>query len=421
MIALTLVACTSSPETLPEASEPGVNGRLESKDGRDVLYLWGSRYEMGYAEGALTCDRIAELFRYYLLDELIGQYTDYTYPEARLLVLGASTFDAGDLDELQGYFDGATATCTAEQLTVDDPAFFVEPYHLQLDDLKFANAVADFGCSSFTVWGEASTTGDTLHGRNFDWAIDPEGTFLRDHMLKVYDSTDEGARFASVMVPAMAGCVSCVTEEAVSLTMHNVSGLPADQLVGISPRMLSARAALVATVGAADPVAAAEDVLETHPELVGNNLHLAMPMARGGGQGGVVLEVDGHASNPDGQVTVRRGGEDTQEPRTDVTLAANHYAKRRVDLGDDDSNGRVATLASIVDAGPVDPADAIGMLDAVKNGYSGITAHSIVVDSAARELRMYVAPAPDRSATEAPPTTFDLDEVFGRVRELSSE
>lgn len=420
MLIAALLGCAADPTPAgPAGEDPPWQGRLERAGDREVLYLWGTRREIGYAEGALTCDRVGALFKSYLLEYLVGEYTEYDYEVAKTLVLGASTFDPADLEELEGYYDGATDWCTDEQLTIESEMFPVGPHRLDLDDLRFANAVGDFGCSSFTVWGAASATGDTLHGRNFDWAIDPEETFLTDHLVKVYDSVDEGGRFASVMVPAMAGCVSCVTEEGVSLTMHNVSGEPADSPVGISPRMPAARAALVSTLGADDPIAAAEATLEARPQLVGNNLHLAMPMARGHGEGGVVLEYDGDSDHPDGRVTVRRAGEDEQEPRTDVTLAANHYAKRRVDLGDDDSNGRIDTLARAIDRGAVRELDAQGLLDAVKNGYSGITAHSIVVDAAARELSVYVAPHADTSATESEPTVFALDELFDHVRELS--
>ncbi|MCB9685930.1 MAG: hypothetical protein H6735_12885 [Alphaproteobacteria bacterium] len=419
MILLSLWACAATTTPSDDAEVPAVNGRLEHQGERDVLYLWGSRYEMGYAEGTLTCHQIGPLFKHYLVDFMVGEYSSYSYADARLLVLGSAAFEPGEIEEIQGYFDGASDACTAEQLTIDSPDAFVEPYHLQVEDLLFANAAADFGCSSFTVWGDASTTGDTIHGRNFDWIIDPEGTFIHDHLLKVYDSVDEDARFASVMLPAMAGCVSCVTDEVVSATLHDAPELPASQMVGISARMLATRSALLATIGASDPVAAVEDVLEARPQISGSNIHLAMPMARNGGQGGVVLEMDGERTHPDGQVTVRRAGEDSEESRTDVTLAANHYAKRRIDLGDPDTNGRVETLAAMIDTAPVGADDAGTLLDAVKNGYSGITAHSIVVDTANRELRLYVADEVDRSATEGVSTNFDLDVLFDHVRELS--
>lgn len=421
LLAALLLACSSEPTdglVTPDAELP-YNGALEQQGDRSVLYLWGSRYEMGYAEGALTCDRVGTLFERYLLEELVGEHSDYTYELARLFVLGSTEFDAADLEELTGYWDGANEWCTEEQLTVDSPMLPDGPRRMEYEDLLFANAIADFGCTSFTVWGDASATGETLAARNFDWAIDESATFTAEHMLKVYDSTDDGARFASVMVPAMTGCVTCLSDEGLLLTMHNTTGLEADEKLGISPRMLTARAALVATAGADDPVAAADAVLDGRRQLTGNNLHLAMPLARGGGIGGVVFEVDGSGVNADGQSTVRRPGEDTQAPRADVILAANHYAKRRIDLGDDDSNGRIDTLVGLIGAAPVSADDAPGFLQAVQNGYDGVTAHSVVWDAASRRLDLFVAPDHDTPALAAEPTMFDMDAVFGRLAELS--
>ncbi len=419
MLLAALLACSPDPTPATPAPELPYNGSLEMVGDRSVLYLWGTREEIGYAEGALTCDRVGPLFKHYLLEELVGQHSDYTYELARMFVLGSTTFDEDDLREITAFYDGANEWCTEEQLTVESEMLPDGPHRLTLDDLKFANAIADFGCTSFTAWGDASATGDTIAARNFDWAIDAEGYFLADHMLKVYDSTDDGARFASVMVPAMTGCVTCLTDEGLLLTMHNTSGLEADETLEISPRMLTARAALVATVGADDPVAAADAVLDDRRQLAGNNLHLAMPLARGGDIGGVVFEVDGSGINPDGQSTIRLPGEDTQEPAGDVILAANHYAKRRVDLGDADSNGRIDTLVGLLGAGPVSAEDAPGFMQAVQNGYDGVTAHSVVWDAANRRFDLFVAPDHDTPASESEPTQFDMDEIFGHLTDLS--
>lgn len=420
---VTLVGCDSEPDgPLPiDAQEDGVHGRIETQGGRDVLYLWGTREEMGYAEGALYCDRVPGLFKDYLLEHLVAEHSDYPYEVARAFVLAETRYEDADLAELTAMYQGMIDTCTPEQLTVEST--FLDPREggsrvLELEDLLFANAVADFGCSSFTVWGNASATGDTIHGRNFDWAIDPQGTFVQSHMLKVYDSTDEGARWASVSVPSLAGCLSCVTDEGVSLTMHNVSGLDPEYDVDISPRMYAARAALAATSGANDVVAAAEEVLEARRQYTGNNLHLAFPLARGAGIGGVVFEYDGGATHADGQVTVRRPGQDPDMVRTDAIVAANHYIVREAPETSGDSFDRLASLRADIDAfeasnGGVEAANGRGMLEAVENGYSGITAHSIVVDTANRQLQLFVAATSTSPAPESEPITYDLDVLFG--------
>jgi hypothetical protein len=104
-----------------------------------------------------------------------------------------------------------------------------------------------------------------------------------------------------------------------------------------------------------------------------------------------------------------------------VTIAANHYAKRRIDLGDDDSNGRVDTLVAALELGPVAASDGRALLASVQNGYDGVTAHSVVFDAAANELQLFVAPNHDTPALDAEPTVFAMDDVFGRLAELSGE
>lgn len=444
---LLLLACTAAPSSLTddsasdggapdggatglddtgtdgEGTGAGVNGRLETVSGQSVLYLWGSRYELGYAEGALTCDRVADLFKYYLLEELIADYTSYEYQVVRGVVIGSTSFQPGDMEEMQGYYQGALDHCSEEQLTVHSDLLEADSggsRMLELEDLYFANALADFGCSSLSVWGEASATGDTVHGRNFDWASDDDGRFLSDHLLKVYDSTDEGARFLSVMVPGMLGCVSCVTEEGVALTMHNVGGLPTTTPVGISPRMFAAREALLATVGAPDVAAAAEAVLEDRPQNVGNNLHLSWPLSRSvDGTGAAVLEYDGASDHTDGRVTVRRPGDDPEQTRADTVVATNHYIARSPASGSGDSWDRAALLRQAADLGaPEGGLDRQGQraaLETVAGGYGELTVHSIVVDSAARRLDLYVAPDPSTPAVLGEVRALDLDALFGAL------
>lgn len=418
------LACVETPdlqtEGPPAAEEEALHGRLDSTGPHPILYLWGSRAEMGYAEGALTCERIAPLFKDYLLEHLVGEYTDYTYDIIRGVVIGSVKYTDADMEELTAFYQGALDHCTEEQLTVESD--LLEPQTggrrmLEFEDLLFANAVADFGCSSFSVWGEASATGDTINGRNFDWAVDPKGTFSQNHMIKVYDSTDEGARFASLMVPAMLGCVSCVTEEGVALTMHNEGGLEATYNTDISPRMMSARAALAATYGADDVVASAEEVLESRRERTGNNLHLAFPVGRSpGGIGAVVFEYDGNYEHPDGQVTVRRPGEDADLPRTDAIVATNHYMKRRAPSTEGDSYNRAMSLRLGIEATVaegIQPDDGRGFLRGVQLASGGLTVHSVLLDTKNRNWSIFVTPDAVTPAPDAEPDVLNLDELFG--------
>jgi hypothetical protein len=378
---------------------------------------------MGYAEGALYCDRVSPLFKDYLLDDLVANHAPYDYGVTRAYILAMTKYEPGDLAEITAMYQGMVDTCSKEQLTVESENLEPDAYgsrEIELEDLLFANAVADYGCSSFSVWGDASATGDTIHARNFDWETDPQGRFLENHILKVYDSTDEGgARWASLFVPGMVGCITCVTEEGVGLTMHNVGGLEPQDDTDISPRMLAARAALVATWQADDVIGAAEEALEPRRQLVGNNLHLSFPTARGGGIGGVVFEYDGGASD-DGQVTVRYPGDDPALG-TDAIAATNHYLLRQAPDTAGDSFDRLTSLQGAIttneQTGGVAPGSAVNLLRAVERDHDGVTAHSVVIDAANRSLQVFIADDPATPAPDSASVTYDLDELFGGLPE----
>ena len=420
VLMLMCMAAGCSPDDDDSASGPddedGLHGRIQTVDGIEVLELWGTRYEMGYAEGALYCDKMPVLFKNYILEYLVADY-GVPYEMIQLLVENSVTIEAGDMNELEGIWDGALDHCDQEDLWVESE--FLEDSangarEIVFEDLLGANILGDYGCSSFSVWGEASATGDTIHARNFDWAIDPGGTFLDQHIVKAYASSEEGgARYASLTTPGLIGCVSCVTEEGVALTMHNVGGLDATQSTGLKPRMQAAREALAATYGASDPVAAAEGILEARPQRVGNNLHLSFPTALGNGEGSAVFEYDGASDHADGQATVREGGESAELITLDGVSCTNHYVKRVEPPTEGDSFNRLQTLQAGMDAavaaGGLDADGAHDLIAQVANQY---TAHTVVVDAANREFRVYVAPSVGAPATDAEPHVLDLDQLF---------
>ena len=396
--------------------DDGVHGRIEEVDGIEVLHLWGTREEMGYAEGTLYCHQMPVLFKSYVLEYLVADY-GIPYEMIQALVDNAIALDDGDLAEMEALFQGASDHCSPEEFLVESE--FLEEAadgsrELEFGDLVAANILGDFGCSSFSVWGEASATGDTIHARNFDWAIDPGGVFLEQHIVKAYDSSEQGgARYASLTVPGLVGCMSCVTAEGRAITMHNVGGLDATQSTGIYPRMLATRAALAATWQSDDPATAAETVLEAALQRVGNNLHLSYPTGSDSPGGAVVFEYDGATDHEDGQATVREPGYDPDLVSPDAVACTNHYVQRTDPPTEGDSYDRHHTLIAGIDAsiatGGLDADGAHGLIASVANGY---TAHSVIVDSAAGELWVYVAPQPGTPATDADPHVIDLAVLF---------
>lgn len=411
---LLALACTSPSDTDDtgdtDGFDPDAHGALTEVDGMDVLHLWGTRAEMGYAEGSLLCGRITRLYQGYFINQMLepsGYAYELILAEARL----RSVLPDGDAAELQGMLDGMTAECPAEDLLLTGDYVGGERA-LTYDDLFIAHTLPDWACSSVSAWGETSATGSTVHARNLDYFVDEEGVFLDEHLLKVYHSSEEGgARWASVSVPGFAGCISCFTEEGVGLTMHDSNGLPESQ-DDFTPRVLAARAAITSTVGQADPIAAAEATLETHSQDMGNNLHLSLPCDGSGCIGGSVFEYDGDATHEDGRVTVRGPGLEGMTTQ-DASLCTNHFVDRRDPRTSGDSYNRLMTLATSLDeavaSGGLDACSARDLIDQVANGY---TAHTVVMDTASMELSVYVSPGRGTPATESEPAVMDLGELL---------
>lgn len=103
--------------------------------------------------------------------------------------------------------------------------------------------------------------------------------------------------------------------------------------------------------------------------------------------------------------------------RPDAIVAANHYIKRAPPYTDGDSFERLVSLRTAIEAGVprggLVADDARGMLHAVENGYDGVTAHSIVIDTANREIQLFVAGSESLPAPQTEPYRIDMDVLFG--------
>ena len=403
-------------DTQQEETGPDVNGRLETVDGRELLHLWGTRYEIGYAEGSLMCGRLTQVFEDYILNYLVA-HVGYDWETISALALGFIDIPEEFQQELEGIADGMRDNCPEEDLYVTSDYLGLGEggsRRMELDDLLVANAVGDWACSSFTAWGEATATGAMIHARNFDYSIDPEGTFLDQHIIKVYDSADEGARFVSISTPGLVGCISCFTAEGTALTIHNIVGLESSSGYSFTPRMLAMRQATTASYGSDDPAATVEQVLEDAPQYRGNGMHLGWAQTSLHEPGGAVYEYDGNEEHEDAQATVRVPGEHQGELQTtDATVCTNHYMQRTTPPSGGDSLSRYNSLAQGIDSavasGGMDADDAADMLGDVARTW---TAHSTVLDMSDRTLRVWIAEREGQAALESDPVTLSLDELW---------
>ena len=202
---------------------------LERRQGLPVLYLTGTPFEMGYANGVLTekyiCrqeDAVLDLlhqvapFRWtqFILKFLVtykNRHLSDAIPEAyRMEVFGLSR-GCPDAHPREGPFYHRILNYHAAQ---------------DISYMLMNSPLIRGGCTAFGAWAPVTRDGHLLLGRNFDWEAAP--VFDKDRMVIICEP-DEGIPFISLAWAGMAGCVSAMNRAGLAVTVNGApSQLPAD-------------------------------------------------------------------------------------------------------------------------------------------------------------------------------------------------
>jgi hypothetical protein len=200
---------TAPGSTIPSLTPPNTKiiarsgeGWLEEQDGRKILHLKGTPYEMGYQYGVLMGDQIEGVFQ--TLDAFINSYNLPAYLRPSVSYLAAQIFKPhfpqDVLDELRGMLDGI------RKRNPNTP--------LAEHDLIFINSICDIGgivnldfirCSSFAAWGDLTVDGKCFQTRNVDLMI---GTGLELYPVVVINKPDGKIPFAN---PSWSGMIACAS------------------------------------------------------------------------------------------------------------------------------------------------------------------------------------------------------------------
>ena len=232
---------TLTPEKRGDRVYLGANW-LGKREGLPVLYLTGTPFEMGYANGVLAQDQIhrQEESVLHLLNHVAPwhwlQFTlefFVTYknrhmpenitPELQQEMLGISRGSPDWHPEMGPYYNRILSYHAAQDISY----------------MLMNSPLIRRGCTAFGAWGAATTGDHLLCGRNFDWEADP--VFDEDRLLIICEPKD-GIPFISLAWAGMAGCVSGMNREGVSITVNGApSDLPRD---AATPTCLVAREVL---------------------------------------------------------------------------------------------------------------------------------------------------------------------------------
>ncbi len=195
------------------SAEAAVNGRLRQVGNQQILNLWGSNYEMGYAHGYLMADKIRDLIDTYVVGVIAkGDVSDYTYHLS--LIPLYQTFHPEYLDEINGMVAG---------MIDSGKSLYVSRLGRNIDDrdIKAFNLFIQysFGCSSFGVWGSSTANGETILARNYDFYYDPQGNILNNQILITYEPTGK-PKFVSFAWPGWYGIATGINEYGITAMVN---------------------------------------------------------------------------------------------------------------------------------------------------------------------------------------------------------
>lgn len=209
------------------------NWLRHNEDGLWELYMEGNDYERGYAAGKLS-----EALLYYQEKVFVDQIKKFVPSDAYLkflrfcIVLFNRHLGENVPEEYRHEIYGISQSCTHEYDAIGTPYERQLNYHSAHD---LGHALQDYmmvGCSSFACWDKASTDGELLIGRNFDFYMGDD--FARNKQV-VFCYPEKGYKFASIGWPGMIGVLSGMNDQGLTVTINAAkSDVPTSSATPIS-------------------------------------------------------------------------------------------------------------------------------------------------------------------------------------------
>jgi hypothetical protein len=187
-----------------------VNGSLRQVGNQQILKIWGTNYEMGYAHGYLMADNIRDLIDTFMVGVVAGgSVSDYNNHLS--LMNQYHAFLPESLSEVDGMVAGMRASGKTCMKRVSAGTSTGE-------NIKLFNCLFQYymSCSSFAVWGNATANGETIVARNYDFFYESQLNTIKDQPLISYEPTGK-PRFVSFGWPGWFGVVSGINEDGISV------------------------------------------------------------------------------------------------------------------------------------------------------------------------------------------------------------
>ena len=199
------------------------------REGLTVVYLKGSPFEMGYADGVLMQTKMHTLENGFL-DMIRGYVPQHWVMETMKYYVIYRNRHLSDFVPVDYRTEIYATTLGDPDIHPEEGNFYnrLLNYHAAHDvsymliDNPFISARA--GCTAFGAWGNATENKHLITGRNFDW--EAAEVFSRDRVVEMCEP-DGKIPFISLSWAGMAGVVSGMNRAGVSVTVNGApSKLP---------------------------------------------------------------------------------------------------------------------------------------------------------------------------------------------------
>ena len=212
------------------------------RDGLPVLYLTGTPFEMGCANGRLTQQLIHRQEDSVLaLMKQVAPWRPLQFVLEFFVTFKNRHMSANITPDLQMEVLGLVTGCPDAHPDMGPFYNRILNYHgaQDISYMLMNSPLIRRGCTAFGAWGAATAGDHLLSGRNFDWEADP--VFDEDRIVIIAEPKN-GIPFISLAWAGMAGCVSGMNREGISIIVNGApSHLPAD---AATPTCLVAREVL---------------------------------------------------------------------------------------------------------------------------------------------------------------------------------
>lgn len=201
----------------------GQNGSIEYNGEQEILNVWGTNYEMGYAQGYLLNRRIVDFAVDYLFNGMGISPAEYNYIYSQYW--DYFTVPTHYITEANGMLDG-----------IIDAGYsiYIDTLGRDMDstDVLIANSIGDvsyifsylapFGCTSLSSWGNATNQdtlleGNIIMGRNLEFTH--TDMMLKNGLLMTFDPAN-GKDWVGFGYPGIISCISGMNQDMLAVEMN---------------------------------------------------------------------------------------------------------------------------------------------------------------------------------------------------------